>query len=362
MKRRLRCKGILIGGGCLLACFGSGMAAPRFTESTIQISPEAPLESEVVTFAFELKNSGEVPAEGAQLAIEWPLMGYFVEVRGLNEPRIDHESRSIEGSLNLGPGEGHRVELDVLAPRDSGGDSLSVSVHLAHYGSGAELWDHKAVTIATRVPESGLRMGGLRISTAGILVLIWLICLVVVWMLVALRFRGRKGGEPGWRGFLGPRATALALMIPVGFWLMFLAMALRDYRALYEWTETTATVVGRRVISETVSSNSSRASGGGTVTTSSEIYSPELALRYPVDGVERFSTGYDTGSSLRIGGRLRREEELRNWVPGARISCWYDPKNPGDVVVRRGFGGAYLFALFPLPVFWVGLKRLKGAR
>ncbi|MCB1093331.1 MAG: hypothetical protein KDL87_17470, partial [Verrucomicrobiae bacterium] len=151
MKSKPRCQGVLIGGVWLLACLGSALAAPQFTESTIRITPEAPLESDVVTFAIELKNSGDAPAEGAQLGIEWPLMGYFVEVRGLKDPQVDPERRSIEGSLNLGPGESHRIELDVLAPRDSGGDSLSVSVHLAHYGSGAELWDHQAVTIDTRL-------------------------------------------------------------------------------------------------------------------------------------------------------------------------------------------------------------------
>lgn len=159
----------------------------------------------------------------------------------------------------------------------------------------------------------------------------------------------------------GPGAAVLAIMVAIGFWMVFAAMAWRDFRVLSSWSETQATIVGRRVISESVSSSQRRSSGSGTSSGSSEVYSPEFALRYTVAGKPMYSTGYDTGSSLRFGGRARREREMKEWTVGAQVPCWYDPEDPRDVVVRRGFGGAYLFALLPLPVFWLGVVLLRGS-
>ena len=52
MKSKPRSVGVLIGGVWLLACLGSSMAAPQFTESTIQITPEAPLMPTMIRFVF----------------------------------------------------------------------------------------------------------------------------------------------------------------------------------------------------------------------------------------------------------------------------------------------------------------------
>ena len=50
---------------------------------------------------------------------------------------------------------------------------------------------------------------------------------------------------------------------------------------------------------------------------------------------------------------------MNEWVTGKTIKCWYNPSNPAIVVVRRGFGGAYLFYLIVLPILWFGLRRLR---
>ncbi|CAN5714854.1 hypothetical protein BH11VER1_BH11VER1_26660 [soil metagenome] len=323
-------------------------AAPDFTQSAITVSSESPLEGDVVRFTVSLKNSGDAPAEFAQLKIESPLMGYLIEAGGTEELTVDPDSRSVTASLTLLPGAEKQIHVDVLAPRDSGGDALSLSVHLAHYASGAELWDHKTITIDTRLSATGILIGGFRIAPAGIAVLVWL----VVFALLRLAVRLWLGASSG--------AAVAASMIAIGFWMVFAQMAYRDYCALNVWPETTGTIVGRRVVSQSVTSSSK--SSAGTARTTSETYSPEFALRYKVNGRPILSTGYDTGSSLRFGGRARREQEMRDWIVGTEIPCWYDPDNPTDVVVHRGFGGAYLFALFPLPVFWMGLARLRRKR
>jgi hypothetical protein len=333
---------------CGIAAAG---AAPDFSQSTIEVSSEAPLEADVVRFTVRLKNSGDALAEHAQLEIEWPLMGYLLGFEGLEGAKIDEASRSITGSISLYQGTEKIVIVDVMTPRDSGGDALTLAVHLGHHLSGTNLWDRKTVTIDTRLPDSGVKAGGFGIPVAGLLVILWMVLAIVIWLGV----RALMGGRDGANG------AAAALAIAIGFWMIFAAMAWRDYEVLNKWPETVATIVGRRDKSETIASSHKNASGVA-VNSESEIITPEFALRYEVDGKTIFSTGYDTGSSIRVGGRVRREQEMRDWVRGARIPCWYNPRDPYDVVVRRGFGGAYVFVLFPLPVFGIGIAILRGRK
>ena len=79
-----------------------------------------------------------------------------------------------------------------------------------------------------------------------------------------------------------------------------------------------------------------------------------------VDGHETYSSGYDTGSRIGVGGQGGRTEELSRWAVGGTTPCWYDPADPLDVVVLNGFGGAYLFALLPIPVFLIGAARIRS--
>jgi hypothetical protein len=148
------------------------------------------------------------------------------------------------------------------------------------------------------------------------------------------------------------------LTLPLGFWFIFAGMAWRDHRSNTAWQQTECTVVGRRLIEGSVNSRE-RASDGRSRASTTLVYAPELALRYVVDDRPVYSSGYDTGSRLRFGGRARREQEMRTWTIGTIIPCWHDPADVRDVVVHRGFGGAYVFALIPLPLFLLGLSSFR---
>jgi hypothetical protein len=289
-------------------------------------------------------------------------MGFFVDVSGLENVRIDHEARTLEAPVDLTPGQAREFAVRVLAPRDSGGYSLTLAVHLAHYSSGAELSNHHSVTIDTRLGGGGVSVGRYRITPAGVVVLAVLGGGLVLWLTLKIFGRRDAAGSGRWsRGpgalpasfsrRMGAGAAVSAIVISAGFWLMFASMARRDYRALNGWARTTCEILGGRIDAETTLTTGSTRTRSSSSNTS---YEPLLALRYDVDGREVMSTGYDTGSSLRVGGLGRREEELRQWTIGTRVPCWYDPLDPADVVVRRGYGGAYLFALFPVPVFVFG--------
>ena len=249
------------------------------------------------------------------------------------------------------------MEMAVLAPRDSGGGILSMTAQIIHYHTMAENWVHGSVAIDTRIRQDGVRIGGLRIAPAGLMTLGWLVATGL-----AIGLAGPLAGRRNQSRIFGPRAGGTAIMIAIGFWLVFAAMAWRDYRVLREWTETTGTIIGRRVETQTVSSSQRLGSGTTSQTRTSDVSKPEFALRYKVEGREMLSTGYDTGSSLRVGGgKAQLEKEFREWTVGAQVPCWYDPRDPTDVVVKRGFGGAYLFALLPLFPFLIGLSILRGS-
>ncbi|MBX7212018.1 MAG: DUF3592 domain-containing protein [Verrucomicrobiaceae bacterium] len=330
-------------------------AKPDFTASEIAGPGAKVTEGDVARFQLRLRNRGDAAAEPAHLRILWPRMGYVVAVNGADVAKVDPDAAEVAASVKLPAGGERSIEVVVLAPRDAGGRSLSLSAQIIHYPTMAETWIHQTVTIDTRIKTDGVRIGWLRIASAGIVTLAWLAITVLAMVVVSVAGRGR-----GQNTFFGPRAGVAGVMIAIGFWLIFAAMAWRDWCVLHEWTETTGTIVGRRVETQSVSTSRRRASGSGAETSQSQVSKPEFAVRYGVDGREMYSTGYDTGSSLRVGGGVAQlEKEFQEWKIGARVPCWYDPRDPADIVLKRGFGGAYIFALLPLMPFWMGWKILR---
>ena len=341
----------------LWACRSESVAAPDFSAS--ELAGETPLvvEGDAVRFRLSLRNRGNESAEPVQVRLQWPATGYVTEVQGLDHLQMEHDDRRTSGSVPVAAGAEKIESITVLAPRDSGGQTLSLSAQLMSFGGTlTEHWVHGSVSVDTRPATGGFRLGGIRVTTAGALTLLWLLVTGAAVLLAGFIRRNDAGR------FFGLRAGVIALTIALGFWLIFAAMAWRDWQILNRWPESTATIVGRRVDVQSVSSSQRRTTGSGVQTRSSQISKPEFALRYTVDGRETLSSGYDTGSSLRVGGGKRQlEKEFAAWTVGTQTPCWYDPANPLDVVIKRGFGGAYLFALLPLLPFFLGLAILRRA-
>lgn len=338
----------------LLVCAAApSQAKPDFDGSEIT-APESVVEGGLARFQAVLRNRGDEPATAAHIRIKWPVMGHVVEVSGLDDLQIDEENRDTTGSVSLPAGGERELEIVVLAPRDEGGAALSLSMQIIHYHSMAETWLHKTIQIATRKRTDGVIIGGLRIAPAGLATLGWLAVTALAMLVVVMRCQGGEGS------MFSPISGVFGMMLAVGFWLVFASMAWRDYRVLTAWKESTATIVGRRVSAHSVSTTQRRSSGSGAQSRQQDVVKPEFALRYTVDGRAVHSTGYDTGSSLRRGGgRAQLEKEFREWTLGARVPCWHDPADPSDVVLKRGFGGAYLFAILPLLPWWIGWRILR---
>ncbi|MEZ5417189.1 MAG: DUF3592 domain-containing protein [Vicinamibacterales bacterium] len=347
------------------AAAGPAAAAPDFSTSTITIEPATPLEGDLVTLSLRLRNSGADDASSAYVSVEWPLMGFFVDGTGIDGAVIDHESRRITIDVPLPAGGERLLALRILAPRDSGGDALSVALRVSHFATSTDHNDSATTTIDTRLDDTGIPVGGLRVTREGLVVLAVQPGGGLLWLTLRVLAGTRPGAASDDRTVrslasrVGPGPAAAAITISVGFWVLFATMAWRDYQSL-SWPETTCTILGGRLSAQgTTRSGTQPASGPRRDDTN---YVPVLGLKYTVNGRETYSSGYDTGSRLGVGGQGGRAQELAQWSVGGTTPCWYAPADPRDVVVRRGFGGAYLFALFPVPVFWLGLAGARAAR
>jgi uncharacterized repeat protein (TIGR01451 family) len=329
------------------------VARPDFSRTTIAVEPSAPLEGDVVRYQVTLRNTGDAESVAAQLKVTIPHEGLFVDLAGLDGARVDPAAKSVEASIALPAGAARGFALRVVTPRDAGGHVLSPQVSLQDFYSRVSYIDSVSTEIGTRPSTGGLVLGGTRITPAGLVVLGFVVPILVLWLLS--RRRSRRGAARAGRG--RPSAALLAIVISLGFWTLFGSMARRDWRSL-SWPETACTVLDRRLKIETTTS----ATGRSPATRSTTYFDKLLALRYRANGVDTISTGFDTGSRLQIGGGASAVQELARWAPGVTVPCWFDPDDPRDVVVVPGFGGAYLFALFPLPVFLFGVWQLRGAR
>ena len=296
-------------------------------------------------------------------------MGFLVDSQGFDDAEVDPEARKLTLTFPLTAGGERRFVVRVLAPRDSGGDALTLAIRATHFDSNTEHWDRKTVTIGTRLGSGGIAVGGYRVTPAGLATLAVLAGGALLWLVVSLRAgrpaaRGAGGSTNGTIGGVfavarWPGAAVAAVTIAIGFWAVFGAMAWRDYQSLRSWPQTTCTILGGR-LSAQGTTRTSRTSGNAQQRTDETNYVPVLGLKYDANGKETYSSGYDTGSRIGIGGQGGRTEELSRWVVGGTTPCWYNPADPLDVVVLNGFGGAYLFALFPIPVFLIGAARIRS--
>ena len=194
-------------------------------------------------------------------------------------------------------------------------------------------------------------------TRAGMVVTALLALMIVGALVIVVRARLQAEAPLGESASSQPTGILVgawaATLIAVGFLLFFVALAHEDWRAYSDYRETRCTVFGSEVDAFQSRSRSSD---------QEQSYKPVFAVRYPVDGVEMFSTGYTTASAFNFNTRASAGSVFERFAIGTTHPCWYDPQDPRTVVLVRGPGGAYVFALLPIPVLLIGLSMLKGSR
>jgi hypothetical protein len=96
-------------------------------------------------------------------------------------------------------------------------------------------------------------------------------------------------------------------------------------------------------------------------------YRPEFLIRYTVAGREYQPWAYKaTRSSSAL--RWPKERTLESFTVGQAYPCWYDPADPSQVVLVRGYSwlsSAPLLVVFGVLAFFTGrglVGHLRGAR
>ena len=331
----------------LLAASATVLAAPNFSSSSISADPAAPLEGDVVTFTVVVRNSGDQDSPFTQVSVSLPASSLFIDDSGLEGGEFDAETRRVRGTVAVAAGGEARFTFRVLTLRDSAGSLLTPSVGLSNlYLKVPESYIHSETPIGTRLRSEGIAFGGVRFSPIAIGLVLTMALYPVLWLLF-----GRRAGH-------GP---VLLIVIAVGFGMIFVEMARRDRQSLTTWREASC-LIRDSFLEPSQSTSTGTDATGRRRTTTTTTYQTLLLLEYDADGKPMISTGFDTGSRLSIGGLGGAVTEYARWPPGQRVPCWFDPAHPLDVVVVRGFGGAYLFAVLPALVFWLGVRGLMPKR
>ena len=141
--------------------------------------------------------------------------------------------------------------------------------------------------------------------------------------------------------------VGLFLLVPVGAFLAFLLH--REARANLFFVEAPCVVLDKRVHEDEPG-----------------LYRPEVLIRYAADGRDHEVWAYDA-HRIWSAWRWPKERALEQFTVGQEYPCWYDPNDPAEVVVVRGYGWMTwaLLTLFVVLVALIGkgaLRRLLVTR
>lgn len=109
---------------------------------------------------------------------------------------------------------------------------------------------------------------------------------------------------------------------------------LPQWRVNRRFVEHSCTVLDHRIVTQDSRGN--------------PVYRPELRVEYTVDGITYERWTYEIPSGQSSTSR-ELEELLVRFESGHGYPCWYDPDEPGTVVLVRGYSW-WLFLLLPLPL------------
>lgn len=331
----------------LLAMPAAAAAQPDFSQTSITYEPAHVSEGDVVTFSVQLRNTGAEAASHASVLVDLPLESLFVDVTGLDSALgravFDPIEKCISAAVPLPVGATLPFQFRVVVPRDAGGNLLVPDVRVDYHFRGVNFRAGDPVEIDTAPGTGGVRVGGVRIAPAGLAVLA---VLVLYPLLLAVLPRGRRR-----------RGSIAMLVIAAGFLAMFAGLAWRDWQTLATWRAASCTILDTRLRLETTPSN--LATGTPPRRRENRTFKALVAVKYSAEGQEIISTGYDTGTRLSIGSGEDLQREYAHWKIGASVPCWFNPDDVRDVIVIRGFGDAYLFALLPLGLVALGVYSLR---
>lgn len=342
---------------CLVARVA--VAGVDLSQSTVSSDLKTVPAGTVVTVNVVLRNSGDTPSHQTDVRVRFPHNGFLVRIDKLPQLKRDDKEREVTAVVEI-PARGETpFTFDLLASRKEAQHTLSAEIEARNFLADARLDTEFSIKISSAPSTAGVVIGGLRFHPAAFWVLGWMVCggLFFVWLrlrLQWLREHPLSSRLPSQISRVPALGLVALIMLPLAFVMVGAGLAWHDLQTLINWKEAEATILGRR---EVIRTQTRKQAGRRRQTSTTRT--PEFALKYQAGDREMISTGFDTGTSLHIGGQVLGKETIDEWLTGKTIPCWYDPSDPANVVVRRGFGGAYFFFLLLLPLLWFGLRQLS---
>jgi Protein of unknown function (DUF3592) len=335
----------------------AAVAQPDFTSSRGEVAPAAPRAGDVVRHVFTIINTG-TPA--APVLISTSLRrGFLIGAEGdCASATFDDNGDLAWRNNNFETGVSHRCTVTVLTRRSAAGTLANVVTEIRMPPSGYRRVE-AAAELGNVIDPNAVRVGPVIMTRAGMVVTavlaLFLVGIPIVLLWSRAQVEAPLARETRARPSTGAAVGAwAAVVIAIGFLMFFVAIAYEDWRAYADYRETRCTVFGSEL--QSFERRRSRSSN------EQPSYAPVFAVRYPVDGVEVYSSGYTTASALNFNSREGAGSVFERFAIGTDHPCWYDPQDPKTVVLARGPGGAYIFALLPIPVLLIGLSMLRGLR
>jgi hypothetical protein len=335
----------------------AALAQPNFSTSRGVVEPAEPRAGDVVRHVFTITNTGG--SVGPVFISTSINRGFLIGTEG------DCAGVSVDSSGNLRwyeggfqTGETRRCTVIMLSRSSAAGTYANVVTEIRVIPSGYFRVEARA-ELGNPIDPNAARVGPVMMTRAGMVVAAFLALLILGAVVIVMR--GRVQTETTLAEETKPRSTGVvlgswaAVMIASGFLVYFASLAYEDWRVYGDYRETRCTVFGSEI-----DAFEHRSRSGDRER--SESFRPVFAVRYLVDGVETFSTGYTTRSAVNFNSRAGAGSVFERFAIGSTHTCWYDPQAPKTVVLVRGPGGAYFFALLPIPVLLIGLDGLTGAR
>ena len=338
-------KAILAGWAAVL--FGAGMcgfacaAPPDFSTSNAIHEPVPAVAGDVLHYTVTVTNTGG-DSSYARIKTTLP-QGYFIRADGDCAAAVrDQDSNELvwhEGGFS---GESTKqCQIDFLSRREAAGTLAALVTEITTVPSGYLSFE-TVPELAAQIDSDAVPIGPVSVTQAGVVVLTFLATVIVSATIVARMVR---------RGQRWPTLRAwFTVAIAVGFLLHFVGLAAGDVRTYAAYRETSCTIFGSAVLAYQGTGRSTRSS----------TYASVFAVRYEALGTEAYSSAFPPTTAVNLGwiGLLQQKPEHRD---GSVHPCWFDPDDVKSVLLERGPGAAYLFALLPLLVLAYGLSMLVAA-
>lgn len=319
-------------------------AEADFSTSTAAYEPSQVIAGDILHFIVAIANTG---GDSGYARIKSTLpRGYFIRAAGdCAAATLDEKDRSLvwhEGAFPAGSI--RQCRLDLLTRREAAGTINPLVTEIRTMPSGYVRLEATPELEAPPTPAA-IRIGPFGLTWAGLGTVAFFGFSIAGAAIVA-RVAKQRGGMAR----TAVRAW-LAVAAAIGFLLIFLALAWDDLRSYRDYRETSCHVFDSTI----------RAFQGDGKSARSHTYAPVFAVRYAAFGAETYASAYPPATAVSLGWIGHSQQILDRFSIGSVHPCWFDPDDVRTVLLERGPGAAYLFALLPLMTLAYGALSLIAA-